>query len=105
MFVFGAEGLRFKSRAIQIGHRVVEIKIGHRVVESSLPLHCPAAMTRRWASQTRYALWRYSASIMKYLMFDLGIEMPPKVFNFFAHLLIVFANINATVISLLVLAL
>ena len=40
-------------------------------------LCCPGAMTRRWASPTRYTLWRITASIMKDLIW-----ISSKLFSF-----------------------
>ena len=54
MFVSGVGGLRFKSRADQIGHSVANRSplLQHFFEE----LCCSGAMTRKWARQTRYPL-------------------------------------------------
>ena len=65
-FVSGAEGLRFKFRAGQIGHTVT-----HGVsAATSLrkELYCPGAMTWRWGPPTRYTLRRITANITKDLI-------------------------------------
>ena len=58
VFVSGAVGLRFKSRAGQIGFSVAN-------GSPSLQYFFGGAMTRRWAPQTRYTPWRNTASIKK----------------------------------------
>ena len=62
-FVCGAGGLRFKSRAGQIGHGVATAAAFFRK-----KLCCPDAMTRRWALQTRYTLRRNTGNVMKDLI-------------------------------------
>ena len=68
----GAGGLRFKSRAGQIGHSVAKW-LATVATFLRKELCCPGAMTRRWAPPTCYTLRRITASIMKDLI-DLNIE-------------------------------
>ena len=62
-FVSGAGGLRFKSRAGQIGHSVAN---GLPPLRHFFERICVA--TRRWAPPTRYTLQCITASIMKDLI-------------------------------------
>ena len=72
-FASGAGGLKFKSRAGQMGHSVANgLPLLQHFFESS-KLCCSGAMTWRWAPQTRYMLRRYKASVTKDL-FDLNIR-------------------------------
>ena len=65
MFVSGADGLGFKSRTGQIGHRVANDSPLQSSISSNGAMLPAGAMTRRWAPQTRYALRRNTASTMK----------------------------------------
>ena len=56
-FVSGTGSLRFKSRAGQNRHSVANIL--------QQKLCCAGAMMRTWAPQTRYTIWRNTASIKK----------------------------------------
>ena len=58
-FASGAGGLRFKFRAVQIGHTAAV------AVRFRKKLCCWGVMMRRWAPQTRYALRRDTASVAK----------------------------------------
>ena len=66
VFVSGAEGLRFNSRAGQIECSVAK---GSSPLRHLFERSCvPGAMTQRWASQTGYKLRRNTQSIMKDLI-------------------------------------
>ena len=65
--VSGAEGLRFKPRAGQIGHSVAN---GSTLVTAATFLRkelcCLGAVTWKWVPQTRYMLWCITTSIMRF---------------------------------------
>ena len=62
-FLFVAEGLRFQSRAGQIGHSLTTA-----VTLLEKKLCCPDAMTQRWATPTRYKPRCNTASKIKDLI-------------------------------------
>ena len=67
VFVSGAGGLWFKSRAGQIGHSAANIlpPLQHFFEKEWC---CPGQMTRRWALQAHYTLQRNTASTKKDLI-------------------------------------
>ena len=52
----------------QIGHSVAK-RLATAATFLRKELRCPGAMTRRWASPSRYTLWGNTASIMKDLIY------------------------------------
>ena len=62
-FASGAGGLRFKSRASQIGQCCQWLATATAFLRKKL--YRAGAMTRRWVSETRYTLRHSTASIMK----------------------------------------
>ena len=73
-FVSGAEGHRFKSRAGQIGHSVANgsLLLRHFFLQHFFERNCVAwsGRTRRWATLSRYTLWRITASMRFDLIYD-----------------------------------
>ena len=64
-FRSGSGGLRFKSRAGQIGHSDANKRFATAATFLQQKLLLTAAMTQRWAPQTSSTLQRNTASIMK----------------------------------------
>ena len=60
----GMRGLRLKSWAGQIKHRVANGSPPLQYFFERSCVCCPGAMTRRWAPQTRTLPWRTTASVM-----------------------------------------
>ena len=58
MFISGTGGLWLKSNTVLL-------MVRHCCDNLEKKLCCLDAMTRKWAVQTRYMLWRYTASIIK----------------------------------------
>ena len=77
VFVSGAGGLRFISRAGQIEHGVANGSPPTTIATFlRKELYCPGTMTRRWVLPTRCTLRRSSASIMKDLIWKKNLLQP-----------------------------
>ena len=91
-FVSRAEGHRFKSRAGQIGQSVANgsLLLRHFFLQHFFERNCVAwsARTLRWATLSRYTLWRITASTK----FDLICDRVFSTFFLNGCLLTSFAN-------------